>query len=86
MSQKEEEAKQRLLNKFYDSISKAKCQTCGSTLIEKSIIFEGELICTNCNTPHYLWCPRCKKRISAEVLTETTGYRCPSCGLEFRAR
>jgi predicted esterase YcpF (UPF0227 family)/DNA-directed RNA polymerase subunit RPC12/RpoP len=85
MGQEEEEAAQRLVRKFYESFSKAKCQDCGSYLIEKSIILEGVLVCTSCHARYYLICPRCKRRISAKaVASGTTDYRCPSCNLKFR--
>jgi DNA-directed RNA polymerase subunit RPC12/RpoP len=87
MSQDEEEEAQRLVTKFYESFSKAKCQDCGSYLIEKSIIAEGKLVCRNCGARYYLICPRCKSRISAKaVASGTTDYLCPSCKLKFRDR
>jgi uncharacterized protein YbaR (Trm112 family) len=85
MSRKEEEEKQLLVRKFFESISKTECQNCNSNRIIKFIIVEDELVCTNCNTHYDMLCPRCKTKLSVNAVdVNTTEYRCPSCKLAFQ--
>jgi DNA-directed RNA polymerase subunit RPC12/RpoP len=86
-SQKEEEEKQRLVRKFLEYISKmVECTNCTSTRIAKFIIFEGELVCTDCGTHYDMLCPRCKTRPNVTTVdVNTTDYRCPSCKFSFQS-